>query len=244
MIPTFQKLKGPHADLNELLYVAALHQTCQRTRSNASIGSLDVRRFLASRHGIFLTHFGAIQLVRHLGGGIFQPKAESTLRRVSQKGTKQQRASLMQKSLDFVLDEEDDEQGDENQVPELEEYLDLVQMLALLIIPMLAKARTQLTDDYTPPSDKLNLLDTVRRVHRFLLHDILIGSSDNPNEHPKISATLVQELLLSLGETERAEDADLIRDMVELASSSEGTFDPSSFLCALAADLDDWNLEW
>lgn len=66
----FNRSVGPAADVKELQFVIALHQTCAPdTRENATVGSVDIARLLASRHGLHITSTQAEDLVRSLGGG-------------------------------------------------------------------------------------------------------------------------------------------------------------------------------
>jgi hypothetical protein len=66
----FKRSVGPAADVKELQFVIALHQTCAPdTRENAAVGSVDIARLLASRHGLHITSTQAEDLVRSLGGG-------------------------------------------------------------------------------------------------------------------------------------------------------------------------------
>jgi hypothetical protein len=71
---SFKRAVGAPADVKELEYISALHQTClPETRENGTVSSLDVQRMLVSRHGVEITHSQAIDIVRGLGGGIQQP---------------------------------------------------------------------------------------------------------------------------------------------------------------------------
>jgi hypothetical protein len=78
---TFTRILGAPADLKELEYIAALHQTClPDTRDNGTVSSLDVQRFLSSRYGLRLTHAETIEIVRGLGGGMSQDEIHQTKR--------------------------------------------------------------------------------------------------------------------------------------------------------------------
>ena len=66
---SFKRRVGASADVKELEYIIALHQTCMPdTRDNATVSSIDVLRFLKSRYGLNVTHAKAIEIVRGLGG--------------------------------------------------------------------------------------------------------------------------------------------------------------------------------
>ena len=66
---SYQRKVGAGADAKELEYVSALHQTCMpNTRGSATISSLDVQRYLVSRHGIQITPEHAKDIIQGLGG--------------------------------------------------------------------------------------------------------------------------------------------------------------------------------
>ena len=69
-------------------------------------------------------------------------------------------------------------------------------------------------------------------------------TSDIDNNLPPLLTTdMVQTLLLENGEVERANDAKLIQDMVDVVSTTtaEQRFDMAAFLTALTSDLQDWD---
>jgi len=66
---SFKRRVGANADVKELEYIIALHQTCMpSTRDNATVSSVDVLRLLRSRYGLKISHAKAIEIVRGLGG--------------------------------------------------------------------------------------------------------------------------------------------------------------------------------
>lgn len=70
MSPSFARPIGAQADLNELEYISALHQTCKASLgSDGTISALDVSRFLKSRYGIVTSDEAILELVWGLGGG-------------------------------------------------------------------------------------------------------------------------------------------------------------------------------
>lgn len=64
----FQQPKGAKADIAELEYVAALHQTGLYMRSDCSISATDVSIFLCSRFGLKIDYEDAVEIVRGLSG--------------------------------------------------------------------------------------------------------------------------------------------------------------------------------
>lgn len=69
MATNFSRAVGAKADVSELEYVSALLQTSANIRSNGVVSSLDIARFLKSRHALAITHPQAKDIVRALGGG-------------------------------------------------------------------------------------------------------------------------------------------------------------------------------
>lgn len=70
-MPSFARPTGARADLNELEYVSALHQTCKpRLRSDGTVSTKDVERFLKSRYGIVTSRKILLELMQGLGGPV------------------------------------------------------------------------------------------------------------------------------------------------------------------------------
>jgi len=65
----FRRRYGAAADVSELEYVIALHQTCSKVRENATVSSRDVLRLLRSRYRLDITHRRALDVVRSFAGG-------------------------------------------------------------------------------------------------------------------------------------------------------------------------------
>jgi hypothetical protein len=68
------------------------------------------------------------------------------------------------------------------------------------------------------------------------------GDDDDTVAGPTLDVSLVEKILLECGEIERSQDAELVREMVEVARSSSGRLDVEAFANALAADLDQWRV--
>ncbi|GAX19612.1 hypothetical protein FisN_19Hh192 [Fistulifera solaris] len=146
----FLRSIGAGADVKELEYIAALHQTCFPDRPNGSISSRDVQALLTSRYGLMLSHKECIEIVRSLGGGLsqeelqVQEKAYSAGQKMIQKVVHMSQvttSSLMRKPSDSVQNRlEESQKHIDEELCSPEEYLDLVQITALLLIPVLARA--------------------------------------------------------------------------------------------------------
>jgi hypothetical protein len=151
----FERTIGAGADVKELEYIAALHQTCiPETRANGTISSLDIQRYLMSRHGLDLSHIQARDIVRGLGGGILSAQVVELIIQSQEK--QQQETADASNNMDekknlwshippkerVLMEEAAAERGidleAERYAPKLE-YLDLVQMMSILIMPTLAR---------------------------------------------------------------------------------------------------------
>jgi hypothetical protein len=116
------------------------------------------------------------------------------------------------------------------------EVIDLMELTAIILIPLLLKAAMLqqgqgLPPDVIPPPDLL--LETVLQI---ILHDVT-GRRDGYQE---LSPTFVKKMLTVYGETSMAQDDGLIHEMIQAAngtSGTEGVFDVQSFAEALTRDV-------
>ena len=157
-----------------------------------------------------------------------------------------------------------------------EEYLDIVQIVSviLILIPTIARAGKDfwkgtesdkvppeaLAEDVTPKSNRLRRkMDEkknkrskeadkrseslrpqpktlIKDVLRMLLQDVFTEGDTWP---PPMTADLIEGILMELGEHERAQNTELIRAMMDAASSPSGLLDEEAFVNALTSDLED-----
>lgn len=179
------------------------------------------------------------------------------------------------------------------QVPEVqEEYLDLVQLLSILLIPSMARAaqefykgpkhrpslRRHKGNWFTQPFWDLNYKIQCWSANRWYKKyttcrprpsdlivqklkalfkdrgDLTDGSHFEYSEHdgdipgdlltaPILNEKLVEELLVDHGEVERAQDLELIRDMVAAAQTASGRLDHEALVQAVTMDLKEWEVE-
>ena len=105
----FRRRRGAVADVKELEYIIALHQTCHPdTRENATVSSLDVYRLLKSRYGMnatFFKHQDAAAIVRALGGGDNTMASDDMVEKVHAKRKKRGIFGRMKKSSGEENDE-------------------------------------------------------------------------------------------------------------------------------------------
>jgi hypothetical protein len=159
---SFRRTVGASADVKELQYIAALNQTCEPLcRANGTISSLDVQRFLQSRHGLKISHAQSRDIVRGLGGSaLSQSVAHSILRKHAQSLRSLPQALLARKkNLTFWFgggkrsDEATPSQDHDGNTELVDttigidkpsiEYLDLVQLLSIILIPTFARMGAQ-----------------------------------------------------------------------------------------------------
>ena len=148
---------------------------------------------------------------------------------------------------------------DDNEVPE--KYLDLIQILALLLIPTFVRAvpaqttttpsPVVSTDDEDGSSNTPMALDPreeedpyqslepqpahlIQDGLRFLLQNVFIDADDT------LTVDLVEALLMEFGEYERAQNAQLLQEMVQVATTDSGRLDVPALAQALTADVRDY----
>lgn len=135
---------GPEADLREIEYLSAIHQSDARSlRPDGTISSDDVRVYLRSRYGLNIPREEAAQIVRGLGG---TAKAEAEATDHPNDGDdvvdiEKNHSSSLASSMDV------DDDTKHGVVLDDDEYLDLVQFVAILFIPTLQRAKRQVDID-------------------------------------------------------------------------------------------------
>ena len=132
--------------------MAALHQTCMpETRANGTISSLDIQRYLMSRHGLEITYGQACDIIHGLGGGslshnvigmIADPTWLSSLNASMKKKPRiwQLRTPEEEVLEDAAADANGNEEENETELyhPKVK-YLDIVQVVSIVLIPTLAR---------------------------------------------------------------------------------------------------------
>jgi hypothetical protein len=209
---------GAEADLKELEYVSALHQTAQQLRQDGSISAKDVVRYLVSRHGICVTKREVEStILKGLGGGDEEDECID-LSEVT--------AILM---IPFLCKTAAAEKNGESTSPTLS-HSDFGNVRDYEIYErqqMLAKELTQ-----------SNSSDIVEHVLNMLLDNTGVGSK---RQKPVIDHALIRTILNNIQERELAEDEALIDAMVMDATggdkNNEIKLNGESFLRALTSDV-------
>jgi len=224
---SFERPIGASADMQELEYIASLHQTCPELRKDGSIQAIDVVHFLNSRYGIRVS-VKEVQdtILKGLGGG-------------------------------------DDE----------EECIDLMEVVAILIIPELLKAAQSLlkeNEKLLPPSRRQDFASDLEYKQHVRLYKITekrkpdselvanvldmilkdtVGLGDSP---PTLNRQLITDIFSAYGEENLVRNQELIDDMIAAASTSNtdieenggAIFDKFAFARALTSDVQSYNIGW
>ena len=145
---------GPEADLREMEYLSALHQSgADFIRPDGTISAADVRVFLRSRYGLYVPQEEAERIVRGLGGtakdSASQPhdhdiidieKNDSSVLKPDGGSDSSVNASSVGKESEYSECEDDAFLDDD-------ECLDMIQFVAVLLIPTLQRAKRQVDID-------------------------------------------------------------------------------------------------
>lgn len=199
----FERPVGAAADVRELEYISALHQTdLSGIRQNGSIVAQDIELFLKSRHGVVVTEEEVHnQIINCFGGGTNGSKC-----------------------------------------------IDLMELVAMLIIPTLLKSKQQLQQESDqdgqhisiPNRCKLVLSESnlLKRIWAMILEDC----NYSPNNPPKLSKELLGRIFREYGETVLAADDTLLQEMLQAANpgwdeNSDTCLSFESFCTALTNDV-------
>mmetsp|Transcript_3787 Transcript_3787/g.6451 ORF Transcript_3787/g.6451 Transcript_3787/m.6451 type:complete len:895 (-) Transcript_3787:79-2763(-) len=210
---------GAAADINELEYISALHQTGKdELREDGSIQACDIVAFLMSRHGIEVTE-------------------EEVLDKII--------GTFGQRTVDSRSD------------------IDLIQLLALLLIPLLLKAKQSL-DQAQQASNTIRRqsgtclhrqkgdsrwpdADIIESVLRMMLHDATGDATLRP-----LTKELIRQILRFYGEGEASNNEQLLDEMVlavtpDSITDIEGEpilLDQHSFAHGLTHDVQHYNIDF
>jgi len=210
---------GAAADINELEYISALHQTGKdELREDGSIQACDIVAFLMSRHGIEVTE-------------------EEVLDKII--------GTFGQRTVDSRSD------------------IDLIQLLALLLIPLLLKAKQSL-DQAQQASSTIRRqsgtclhrqkgdsrwpdADIIESVLRMMLHDATGDATLRP-----LTKELIRQILRFYGEGEASNNEQLLDEMVlavtpDSITDIEGEpilLDQHSFAHGLTHDVQHYNIDF
>ena len=275
---------GAPADVKELEYISALHQTCvPDTRANGTISSLDIQRLISSRYGLTLSHLECLDILRGLGGGDAheefgsveksKTRADKIVQKLLKAGkgvasiSRSNHSSSDNPAIEQGVEADEVPVGEKDDLDYPEEYLDLVQMLSILLIPALKRAKedkggsskvqddsSQFASSYLPFHSQEKKEEAakaaaqslrprpniIRDVLNIMLRNLALSLDDA--DAPVLDSDMIEAILLDCGETEAAADKTLVQEMVDVALSGSGKLDQESFAKALTSDLDAWEV--
>jgi len=194
----FQQPKGAKADIAELEYVAALHQTGLYMRSDCSISAKDVSLFLCSRFGLKIDYEGAVEIVRGLSGKANNFELECSM----PVGDDEERGNGLGSDPNISINED----GGCEDLPHSsassgiclprgaeDEYLQLIEWVSALLIPSFMKLKVQSTRDLEEVNTKISQI----QLDNLQLSNKLEDSNNSALERLKVKwekSTLEKEM--------------------------------------------------
>jgi hypothetical protein len=127
-----------------------------------------------------------------------------------------------------------------------DEFFDIIELVAVLIIPMLVKLSKNNVRSSTMTKDQKRLLPPAK-VIQDVLHDIITDTTKaaaSLEEPPTLTPKLLKKILIQSNEIELAQDDALISDMIALVSGDEDEaplLDVETFTRALTNDVKLYN---
>ena len=116
-------------------------------------------------------------------------------------------------------------------------YMDMMQLVSLLLIPILRQEQ----EDRTEPNPSKSTEDVMLYTVEMLLHDVTGSRQPKP-----LTSTLVKQILQAYGEEALSGNEELVQSMLEQAGAVAGErvmLDVQTFCKALTADLQDYNID-
>ncbi|KAL7521007.1 hypothetical protein ACHAWX_005701 [Stephanocyclus meneghinianus] len=247
----FIKPKGSTADLREIEYISALHQTGPALRKDGSIRAEDISLFLMSRYGIVASReevSGTIS--KGFGGGGISESDGDTMdlteivamllipslvsaqrangdKKITRSDDYDVHGPVGRQDNNFI-DDFDVNSGNSSDTQDADELI-MVQKTAT---PTAPSQKTAIEDDR-------NLFQYVLQM---ILTDAIHTSAESPS--PPLTVDLVRSIFLFYGEKEVASDYDLLQRMVDLALQSGQHLNADVFAHCCTSDVDLYNVEW
>lgn len=279
MIKSFPFPCGANIDVKELEYIVSLHQTCLPTlRKDATIATNDIFLFLKSRYGLDLSSQDVLDILRGLGGN----RAQSFEVDSDNKGNDNNNNCVkscsshvghdnkcdcidIEKGSRLIIDYASEENNDK------ECYLDLVQLVSILIIPTLVRCANYAENTNQDESKTMLQDGQETTIHGYLFYEVLailektsiaakpsqfqqspLFESDETttrNKEVLLSKQSIIDLLLSVGEVSASCNDLLIDQMIECALGTKhkdtirGTLNEEVFMRAMTSDILEWEPE-
>ena len=229
----FTKPKGATADLREIEYISALHQTGETLRKDGTINAADISLFLMSRYGIDVTADEVSNTISKGfgGGGISESDGNlmdltevvamlfiPTLIRIKGEMTKHTRDSDDNDNFvdDFNVNcgeyDADDHVVNKSDVP---------------------------LNSSKSSTNKYN-----RSLFQYVLQMIVADTVGESSYSPPITVELLRNIFLFYGEKDVASDTNLLEGMVELALTAGENLDAAVFAHCCTSDVELYDVGW
>jgi hypothetical protein len=225
---SFERPVGASADVKELEYIAALHQTDVKLRNDGSIKAIDIVHFLSSRYGIRVS-VKEVQdtILRGLGGGDDEEECID----LTEVAAILLIPELIKAARGLLGEEDDDGRPVSREDCKSErEYKDHLR-------------------NYEISQDRMPDPQIIGDTFDMILKDTVGSTSPR-----KLDRQLITDMFAAFGEDDLVRNEDLIDEMILAASSSGGeydveedgagtTFDKYSFARALTSDIQNYSVD-
>ena len=264
----FTKPKGSIADLREIEYISALHQTGEELRKDGSINAADIKMFLVSRYGIVVTEKEVNDtIMKGFGGGgiseadgdnmdltelvamLMIPTLVKTKKRMDERNAKSNAESFGGASgVSYKPNEYPYSHGNivddfENNSPREHSAttIDFGHNSSRQGDSMMINSNESFVvrDDSQAKSGTKKLFQFVLQM---ILADAIHNTSSSPP--PLITIDLLRSIFLFYGEKDVAADTELLESMVQLAQKSGDTLDDRVFAYCCTSDVELYNCDW
>jgi len=117
-------------------------------------------------------------------------------------------------------------------------FMDMMQLVSLILIPVLRQEQKDRTSQSTPPQ---NADDLFVYTVEMLLHDVTGGRQAKP-----LTPALIKQILQAYGEETLSENNELVQSMLEQAGAANGgvLLDAETFCRALTADVQEFSVKF
>ena len=251
----FIKPKGSTADLREIEYISALHQTAETLRKDGTITSDDISMFLISRYGIEASseHITNTIMKGFGGGGISESDGATmdlteivamllipTLVRIKR--------GMMEEKSNHVVDSDADEVvggnfivGHGNVVDEFDNKSTTNEQSARTVD--LSSSNTYGQSEPIINTNESLMVRKPKKLFRYVLKMILADTIQNDSSPPPLTVDLLRSIFLFYGEKEVAADKDLLQGMVDLAKDAGDNLDEYVFANCCTSDVELYDIE-
>jgi hypothetical protein len=263
----FTKPIGSTADLREIEYISALHQTGTTLRGDGSITSADIALFLISRYGISVDENEITNTIMKGfgGGGISEADGDTldltelvamllipTLVRTKRGMVEKDEHDGCGAFADGNIDDADEVVGGNyrvghgNVVDEFDNNSAFGQSAKGITQSEQSNSLIDTNESFvvrddTTPSSRPN-----KKLFQYVLQMILADTihATPTSTPPPLTVDLLRSIFLFYGEKDLAADTALLGEMVELAKDAGETLDSSVFAHCCTSDVELYDTEW